>query len=162
MGPVTGEDILDLGCGSGHYTRHFLRKGARHITAVDFSSSMISQLPKSDVTGIVGDAAKIRLDEKFSKIICAGLLEFVSAPKAVLCQARKLIAEGGCMVCLLPPDNWASRFYRAYHRRHDIEINLFHHAYLEGLCNETGWTVDGRQFVFPYANLYRLTPQQTP
>jgi SAM-dependent methyltransferase len=159
LGPVSGEDILDLGCGSGYYTRHFLRNGARHVTAVDFSPSMVSQLPKTGVTGIVGDAATLRLQMKFPKIICAGLLEFVPSAEAVLRQARDLITDRGSMVCLLPPDNWASGLYRSYHRRHGIEISLFKHPQFKKLCDETGWEIDAHKSVFPYSNLYRLSPR---
>ena len=159
MGQVTGEEILDLGCGAGHYTRHFLGKGARHITAVDISSSMISQLPKANVTGMVEDATKIHLEKKFSNIVCAGLLEFVVAPVDVLGCARKLIKNDGHMVCLLPPDNLFGRLYRAYHRRHDFEINLFQKSYFEGLCADAGWTVGAHRFVFPYTDVYCLTPR---
>ena len=158
---VAGDGVLDLGCGAGHYTRHFLKRGTSHVTAVDFSPSMISQLPKSNVTGIVEDATKIRLETKFSMIICAGLLEFVSVPGDVLGSARDLITNDGWMVCIVPPDNWAGRFYRAYHRRHDIEINLFTQGTFKRLCTDTGWMVDAYRFVYPYTDVYRLTPRQT-
>lgn len=160
-GQMTGKEVLDLGCGSGHYTRYSLAQGARHITAVDFSPFMISQLPKSNVTGMIDDATKIRLEKKFPIIICAGLLEFVSSPVEVLHRARALIENDGHMVCLLPPDNWASRLYRSYHRRHKIEINLFPQSYFRNLCGDTGWGVDAFQSIFPYTNVYRLTPRRT-
>jgi 2-polyprenyl-3-methyl-5-hydroxy-6-metoxy-1,4-benzoquinol methylase len=158
MGDVSGEEILDLGCGTGHYTRHFLDVGARHITAVDFSPSMISQLPNSGVTGIVEDVTKVRFGQKFPMIICAGVLEFVSSPEALLGHARNLISESGAMVCLLPPDNWAGRLYRAYHWRHDFEIGLFKNGHFEDMCGKSGWGIEARRFVFPYSAVYRLTP----
>jgi len=159
LGQVAGKEVLDLGCGSGHYTSHLLEKGARHITAVDISSSMISQLPKSNVTGLVEDATKIRLEKKFTIIICAGLLEFVASPKDVLFSARKLIKNDGHMVCLLPSDNLFGGIYRAYHRRHDFEINLFQKPYFVDLCADSGWTVGVHRFVFPFADVYRLMPR---
>jgi len=161
MGPVTREKIMDLGCGSGYYTRHFLKRGAEHITAVDASPSMISQLPKHHMTGIVEDAATIQLEEHFSRIICAGLLEFVAEPGKVLRSARDMVEDEGHMICLLPPDNWAGRLYRAYHRRHAMEINLFQRARFKDLCENSGWGVDGYQFVPPYSDVYRLVPLST-
>ena len=150
---------MELGCGSGHYTKHFLERGAEHVMAVDASPSMISQLPKHHVSGIVEDAAAIQRDEHFSRIVCAGLLEFVSAPSAVLLRARDLVEDEGHMVCLLPPDTWAGRLYRSYHRRHAIEINLFQRVGFEGLCENSGWGVDSYQFVPPFSDVYRLLPR---
>ena len=158
LGQVARKEVLDLGFGSGHYTRHLLEKGARHITAVDISSSMSSQLPKSNVTGLVEDATKIRLEKKFSIIICAGLLEFVASPRGVLCSARKLIKNDGHMVCLLPPNDLFGGIYRAYHRRHDFEIILFQKSYFEDLCADSGWTVGVHRFVLPFTDVYRLPP----
>ena len=161
MGSVSGQEILDLGCGAGHYTRHFLATGARHITAVDFSPSMISQLPDTCVTGIVEDVTNVRIPKTFPRIICAGVLEFVSSPEELLSRARNLISQSGAMVCLLPPDNWAGRLYRAYHRRHYFEISLFRNGYFEEICRKSGWEIEARRFVFPYTAVYRLTPLAT-
>lgn len=160
MGPVIGESILDLGCGSGHYSRHFLDLGARHVTAIDSSASMIAQLPELNVSGIVANAEDVQLDKSFSKIVCAGLLEFVSSPDSVLSCAREFIDETGHMICLVPPNNWAGRLYRRYHRRHNIEINLFARPHFNALCSKNGWTIESHISVFPYSDVYHLRPKQ--
>jgi len=161
MGDVGGKKILDLGCGTGFYTRHFLAKGVGHVTAIDISSSMIEKLPKSKVTGLIGDAANIDLASTFSNIICAGLLEFVPDSKQVLVSARKLINEDGRMVCLLPPDNWAGKMYRAYHQRHKFEINLFRKADFSDICRQAKWSIKGHKFVSPYTDVYLLRPDSS-
>jgi trans-aconitate methyltransferase len=158
MGPAAKQVILDLGCGTGYYTRHFLERGASHIAAVDFSLAMISGLLEANVTGIVEDATKLKMDVQFNKIICAGLLEFVDSSYDTLRTARHLIRPEGRMVCVLPPDNWAGRLYRNFHRCHGIEIRLFAQSAFEYVCRETGWSIDDYRPVFPYTEVYRLTP----
>ena len=52
LGDIVGKEVLELGCGAGFYTRLLIESGARHITAVDFSQTMIDQLPKNQITAI--------------------------------------------------------------------------------------------------------------
>jgi SAM-dependent methyltransferase len=40
LGPVRGLDVLDLGCGTGYFTRELARRGAR-ATGVDWSEGML-------------------------------------------------------------------------------------------------------------------------
>ncbi|MBI3957104.1 MAG: class I SAM-dependent methyltransferase [Candidatus Kerfeldbacteria bacterium] len=42
IGPIRGKTFLELGCGSGHSLRYLLRKGARHVSGVDFSKTQIA------------------------------------------------------------------------------------------------------------------------
>lgn len=158
MGNVSGERLLDLGCGAGHYTRHFLRNGAAHVTAVDFSEKMISKLTDQRVTGIVADATNAQFDEVFSGIVCAGLLEFVFEPEAVLRNARKFVLKDSRMICLVPPASWAGQLYRCFHRANRMRINLFSNDDFKSICRNAGWEIDAKVSVFPYSNVYRLKP----
>ena len=158
LGPVKGQRVLDMGSGAGFYTRLCLARGASHVTAVDFSESMISQLPREKVTGIVADAAVIELDEQFEKILCAGLLEFAPSPENILRNIRKAISADGTFVCLVPPRNLAGRIYRMFHRRHGFEINLFCEAGFCKISRSAGWSLENVRHIFPYSSVYRLRP----
>jgi ubiquinone/menaquinone biosynthesis C-methylase UbiE len=158
MGEVRGHTLLDLGSGSGYYTEFFLSRGAHHVVAVDFSQSMINTLPTENVTGHVGDAAAFDIAARFSRIVCAGLLEFVPDPRAVLANARRLINDRGHLVCLVPPENWAGRLYRGFHKSHGFRINLFNDEDTARIAQATGWRIDAHRAVFPYTCVYRLFP----
>jgi len=157
LGDINGLDVLDLGCGAGYYTRLLLDLGATHVTAVDFSPAMLEQLPQENVTGISSDAATVGTDRRFPAIVSAGLLEFTADPAAVLSNARALAKEGGRMVCLVPPDNFAGFLYRRFHKRHGFDITPFSVASFTGLAEITGWKVDFHRPVFPYALVFRLS-----
>ena len=64
LGDVENKDILDLACGSGHYTRVMKQKGAKNVVGVDISKEMIAAAvaqEENDSLGIqysVGDATK--------------------------------------------------------------------------------------------------------
>ena len=156
LGEVSGLNVLDLGCGAGFYTRYCVDQKACEVTAVDFAPRMIEQLPEDRVVGKISDAAEFTTDKSFAKIICAGLLEFVAAPESILVNARRLVAPGGSMVCLVPPDNLAGRLYRAYHLRNGISVALFSRASFAQLVDNAGWMLDAHVFIFPYTSVYRL------
>src|SRR5215510_3846976 len=41
LGDIAGADVLELGAGVGFYTEELIRRGARHIWAVDMSAAML-------------------------------------------------------------------------------------------------------------------------
>ena len=158
LGPIAGEPVLELGCGAGYYTRELIRRGAAHVTAVDFSRAMLDQLPDGPITPIHADAARVRPEGRFARILSAGLMEFVPDAASVLANARNCATEeDGVMVCLFPPDNPAGRLYRVFHGRHGFRITLFSLRAFRGMAQDCGWQVAASRSVFPYALAVRLT-----
>ena len=157
LGDVTGRHVLDFGCGSGFFTRAVMARGASRVTALDLSQRMIDQLPRENVTGITGNAATADLGEVFSHIVCAGLLEFVPEPVAVLANARRHAREDSVLSCLVPPDNLAARLYRRYHRNHAMNITLYSPDDFSRIAGDAGWIVQDRRSVPPFTSVYRLT-----
>ena len=42
IGDLTGAAVLDIGCGSGMYTRRICRRGARRVVGIDESDGMVA------------------------------------------------------------------------------------------------------------------------
>src|SRR5260370_26841411 len=103
LGDVAGLDVLELGAGAGFYTRELTRRGARQVWAVDISSAMLAALPAGCITPVLGDAATIRLDRRFSVLLSTGMLEFVEDPAAVLANAAHHADAGAPSVIFAPP-----------------------------------------------------------
>ena len=67
VGPVEGQRVMDLACGSGFYTRLLKQRGAAQVVGVDISPEMIrlaSQREQVEPLGItyqVGDAVSLPL-----------------------------------------------------------------------------------------------------
>jgi len=151
LGTVSGKTVLDVGSGAGYYTRMALDLGATHVVALDFSQNMINQLPKNNVTGLVGDASQIKLEKRFSHFIMAGLLEFAPDPSAVFANMFIHAQNGADMIVLAPKNNIWGRIYKRYHRRHEISINLFTTEDLLELGERVGWDTVSVKHVFPFS-----------
>ena len=89
-GDLSGKTVLDAGCGEGHNTRIFARRGAR-ITAVDLSAKMIEfarwkfgHAPNAEqVEKFVVPRFDRKLSDYINPVIAAGLrLEEIREPRA--------------------------------------------------------------------------------
>jgi ubiquinone/menaquinone biosynthesis C-methylase UbiE len=156
LGNVDGDVSLDLGCGSGYYTRQLLEQGARQVTAIDFSSQMLSTLPIENVRHLHADAATFTDEIRAASIICAGLLEFVDQPVDVLTNARRHATRNARLVCLVPPPTWPGGLYKRFHARHGLSINLISRQEMTAWGRQTGWRPDTYQFVWPYSLIMRF------
>ena len=151
LSDVTDSDILDFGCGAGYYARLVVNKNPRRLVAVDLSPAMISQITDNRIECMVGNAATLKIDGKFDKIISAGLLEFVDDAPAILANARRHIRDGGRFVLLVPRRNLAGKAYQYFHRRNGVAINLYNFRQIQEMAAETGWTMINHKFVFPFS-----------
>jgi SAM-dependent methyltransferase len=156
LGPIAGEEVLELGCGAGYYTRLLLERGARHVVAVDLSARMLAELPTGPVTPLCGDAATLDPGRRFGVLLSAGMLEFVPDPLAVLRNAARYAAPGAALTILAPTDTLLGRGYRRFHRRHGMEITLFDGATMARLAGSSGWRVADRRPAGPYSAATRL------
>jgi SAM-dependent methyltransferase len=157
LGSLEGRELLDLGCGSGYYARYALSRNARHVVGVDISPSMIAALPKKQVTGHVDQAETITFPQYFSRILSAGLLEFVAEPQVLLKNARKQVSSDGTLVILLPEANFFGRIYRQFHRLHGFEIKLFSMDSIIMLAETAGWTYSCSRVIFPFSLVCKFT-----
>jgi SAM-dependent methyltransferase len=60
IGDVTGQRILDLGCGQGRVARHPVELGAAHVVGVELSAEMLGHAPETpNVAYLRADATTI-------------------------------------------------------------------------------------------------------
>lgn len=106
VGDLSGKTVLDLGCGSGFFSRAFADAGAKDVLGIDSSVAQIDlakQAPRLNVNYIVEDVFKDVLPN--ADIVCAPFLsnylslktELVSFLKRVRCALR----EGGKAVFVI-------------------------------------------------------------
>jgi SAM-dependent methyltransferase len=156
LGDIAGADVLELGAGSGFYTRELIRCGAHHVWAVDLSAVMLTALPAGPVTAIVGDAGTVRLERRFPVLLCAGMLEFVPRPAAVLANAAVHAEAGARFILLVPRANVPGHLYRRFHRAHGLSIHLFDREWFAAQTPGSGWRIDTIVRVFPFSLAVRL------
>jgi SAM-dependent methyltransferase len=158
IGNIGDANALDLGCGSGYYTRILLETGARHVTAVDLSDPMLRNLPATGVTAIQSSADTFESDMSYDIICIAGLIEFVNDPAQLLENARRLVSDDGRLVLLGPRRSLRGDLYRLFHTRNGIEISLFTDGELRRLAAKTGWRSINLRSVFPFSFVTTMVP----
>jgi SAM-dependent methyltransferase len=156
LGDIAGLEVLELGAGAGFYTRELTRRGARQVWAVDISSAMLAALPAGCITPVLGDAATIRLDRRFSVLLSTGMLEFVEDPAAVLANAAHHAEAGARFVILAPQASIPGQLYRRFHRSHGIDIRLFDRNWFATFAARSSWQVRAIAPVAPFSLVVRL------
>lgn len=157
VGRISGQNVLELGCGAGFYTRLLLEAGASWVTAVDQSPAMVAHLPRDRVTGIAGDAATVRSAAPVDMVLSAGMLEFVPDPVAILKNAKLSAKPGARLVLLVPPVSPVSLLYWVFHRMKGYSIRLFSERELARVAAEAGWRVVARRYVWPMSLVVELS-----
>ena len=156
VGDTAGLSMLDLGCGSGYYTKIFAEKFPKRIVAVDISAPMINQINDPRIERFVGDAKSISLKSNFDIIISAGLLEFVPDYLAILKNARKHVKKSGRLILLMPKRNLAGAFYSLFHKLNGNIIQLIELEQFRLAAANCGWSLYKYRFVFPFSIIAAL------
>lgn len=96
------KDCLDMGAGSGEYSKILLQNGAKQITCVDFSSSSLSFADDPGMERVISDVEEFETDKKYDLILCLGILEFLDKPKDFLVKLKAFLKPKGRIIILLP------------------------------------------------------------
>jgi len=93
-------NVLDLGCGTGWFTRTFVDQGpVAGLTGVDLSSGMLQQARENGPEGIswvVGDAEQLPFPDDSCDLIFSNLMiQWCDDPRAVLRECRRVLRPGG-------------------------------------------------------------------
>ncbi|MDD4801099.1 MAG: class I SAM-dependent methyltransferase, partial [Proteiniphilum sp.] len=98
---VDSREMLELGCGTGHWTAFFSEKGFR-VTAVDQSAAMLEQARKKlipEVQWVEADAAHLPFpDSRFELITAITLFEFAEDRSALFSEIDRLLKPGGFLI----------------------------------------------------------------
>lgn len=97
--------ILDIGCGTGHVTALAASRWPRaRLTALDASPAMLEETRKKvpHVRTLQGNAATLKMAEKFDLVTSSMLLHWLPRPCETLRRWRKLLAPNGRLLVALP------------------------------------------------------------
>lgn len=149
---IKGARVLDLACGSGFYTHHFVEWGAQSVVGVDISSVMLDQAKRastdpSKVQFIEQDCSKAQLIDggQFDIVFGAWLLNY-SETREQLAEMFRLISmnlkeRGNFVGVTCPPSDDPGAFYKA---ERDVRPAPLGSGGL--LCSVTGEVKDGVLF----------------
>ena len=97
---VSGISMLELGCGSGHWTQFFVEKGFK-VTGVDISEAMldIAKQKNIDAQFMLADCANLPFaNNSFCFIATITMLEFVNDIDKVIKEIYRVLKKGGYLV----------------------------------------------------------------
>jgi ubiquinone/menaquinone biosynthesis C-methylase UbiE len=138
LGDVMGKEVLEFGCGAGHYSNLLLNAGACRLWVVDLSQEMLDQISESQITKICGDASCIKLDRQFSVAVSAGLFEFVDDCPKTLKNLARHVERGGNIVILYPLRGFLGSVYRLVHYLDGLNIRVFSVREFQILAEDAG------------------------
>ena len=97
------ERILDVGCGSGEFTRVLREESDAAIVGVDADRSLLASARMEDVTRALGDATRLPFrDGAFDLVVCQALLVNLPDPGAVIAEFARVSSD---LVAAVEPDN---------------------------------------------------------
>jgi len=99
--PRPGERLLDVGCGTGHWSRFFAEQGFA-VVGVDISPEMIAAARSRNAPNCrfeVADACELPFeDASFGVAAAMATLEFVSDARAAVAEMFRCVKPGGSML----------------------------------------------------------------
>lgn len=94
-------NMLELGCGTGHWTKFFCKEGF-HVTAIDLSEAMLLEAQKKNIrcaTFLRTDAANLPFDDNsFSVLASITMLEFVEDVNKIFNEIDRVLKPGGYLL----------------------------------------------------------------
>ena len=99
LAPQAGEQILDLGCGTGQLTEKIAQTGA-FVQGIDSSSSMISaaKVNYPHINFSVADARNFQVEYPLDAVFSNAVLHWIKPPEAVINCVEKALKPGGRFV----------------------------------------------------------------
>lgn len=105
---VRGLNVLDVACGTGYGARCMLEKGARRVTGVDLSLEAVGYARErygGEGGGefACGDAVRLPFaGGSFDAVVSFETLEHIRAYGRFLAECRRVLADGGVVICSTP------------------------------------------------------------
>lgn len=105
---LRGEAVLDVGCGSGRYMLHALRRGAARVIGVDLSPQMLARAgtelaalrTAADIDLVQGSLAALPVpDARANLTICGLVVGHLDNLQQALAELCRVTRPGGTLLC---------------------------------------------------------------
>ena len=145
---LPGGTLIDVGCGAGFYSL-CAKKAGMNVHSVDMSPGMVKRLEGLVDKAEVADVETIPTQQKYDRVICAGVLDFVLKPEAAFTNLCQLVSPKGRLIVLCPRKGPGGLFYRVEKFFFGIRINLYTKEWLSEIATQHGLTLSAHTHPLP-------------
>lgn len=152
---LRGRAVLDVGCGSGRYMLHALRRGAARVTGVDLSPQMLERAgaelaalhADAQVALVQGSLAALPLpDAQADLTVCGLVVGHLDDLGQSLAELRRVTRPGGTLLCsdVHPVGNalgWR-RDFKSGCRRYAVRHTLHLYSHWHRACSALGLQIE--------------------
>ena len=124
---VGARDVLEVGCGTGHWLR-VLGAAGRRIFGADASTGMLSQArPKSTALLAAARANHLPFDgPRFDLVFCVNAIHHFDDPRDFILRARELLKPGGALsITGIDPRARGRYFYDYFPGSYEFDLQRF-------------------------------------
>jgi trans-aconitate methyltransferase len=117
LAPKAGEEVLDVGCGTGHLTAQVAAAGAS-VIGIDSSAEMIEQARRSypGVRFELQDARLLAFDRRFDAVFSNAALHWIREADAVVEGVSRALKVGGRFIAEFGGHGNVQTIHAALHR----------------------------------------------
>jgi len=103
---VRGEDVLDVGCGSGHFSRIVADLGGRPVP-LDLSQNLLAHVQHTFPRCVRADAISLPFrDATFGLVVSSECIEHTAEPLMAIREMVRVLRPGGKLVLSTPNAIW--------------------------------------------------------
>ena len=142
--PIEGRTVIDIGCGSGHYSVALARAGAARVLGLDFAPGMLKIARDSAKKFGVADRCTFEhgdflthpLPEPFDYAIVMGFMDYVSDPRRVIDRVLGVVRRRAFFS--FPKDGGPLAWQRKLRYRNRCDLFLYREDQIRSLFSATG------------------------
>ena len=128
LGPWQNSVVLDAGCGTGWFSRHW-RQGGNHVIALDLSHAMLTEARRQDSASVylAGDIERLPLADQRVDICFSNLaVQWCDELPRALAELYRVTRPGGAIAFSTLADGSLCELARAWRQVDDgIHVNRF-------------------------------------
>lgn len=140
--------LIDIGCGAGFYSLEAKKRGLI-VHSADISQKMLKNVEGYVDRVHIFDIESNLIEQKFDRVICAGVLDFVRNPEVAFSNLCRLVSPGGKLVILCPRQGMGGLFYRCEKYLLGMQINLFSSDWLSSQASKHGLKISDISYPLP-------------
>jgi SAM-dependent methyltransferase len=163
-GDISGERVLDLGCGTGRYSVESALRGAERVVGIDFAPAMVAFAREAAAAAGVGDRCEFLCgdvhvvpEDTFDVVLALGLFDYIRDPTPLFeviaaLRPRVFVASFPKFTPL-----WGTQRFVRYRLIHRCPVYDYRRGQLLELCRRAGfdWTLvsEGRHGLLAAAGM---------